>query len=558
MDFNIIELKNNIFYYSNLYSDYIFQFDKLKSFFSYDYRNLNHYKTRIDFLKKTYDNELRKNFCDELYEYNNAFRCSKRTLENIDILMKEDSFTLVAGQQPGIFTGPLYTVFKIISLISLSDLLSRKFKINVVPVFWNASEDNDIDEIKSINIPSGNLEKISIDIPEYLSKLSFSKIVLPEDEYENLVRKMLDSLQSTEYKAGIEKFLNRTLETVVDGGKNSGFSISRFFSAILSGLFSKFGLVIIDPEIAALKKFSRKIIDFDISKQSEIHGAIDFNSRELTALGYHNQLKLLRDNLDCFINTKNGREKIKINGKNNFYIQGLDKKKKELSQNELKDILFKNIGDTTLNVITRPLLQDWILPNIATVCGPGEISYFAQIKDVYTFFGIEMPIIVPRLSATIIEKKIKESMNKIRLDYENLELLPDRQAKETLKNMIGFDINSFLLEMEKEIHELINNKKEILNKHELDTAASFNRIENNLKKEIEVLGKRIISEYGRKNSFVVDSINKIHINLLPNKNLQERYVNIFEYINKYGFKIIDDIIEKISPMDFKHKFIEIK
>ena len=557
MDINIIGIKNNIFYYNNLYYDYIFNFEKLKNFFSYDYRNLDQYRARINFLKKTYDRNLKDNLCEELYEYNKLIGCSKKTLDNIEALKKKDSFTLVAGQQPGIFGGPLFTIYKTISLICFSDFLSRKLNINIIPVFWNASDDNDIDEIKSINIPSGSLEKISIDIPEYLSRLSFSKIILPIDEYENLVRKLLDSLQNTEFKKEIERFLNKILSTMINTWENNGFSVSRFFSAILTELFSRFGLIIMDPEMVSLKKFSRKIIEFDISKQPEIHGAIDFNSRELAALGYHNQLKLMRDSLDFFLNTKNGREKIKIIENGNFHIYGFDNRKNEFNQNELKDILFKNINDTSLNVITRPLLQDWILPNIATICGPGEISYYAQIKDIYTFYGIEMPVIIPRFSATIIERKIKESMNKIKLDYESLEQLPEKQAKAILKNMIGFDINSYLIDLEKEICGLINNKKEILRKHELDSENSFNRIENNLKKEIEILGKRIISEYGRKNSYVVDSINKIYNNLLPNKNLQERYVNIFDYINRYGFNILYEITEKLNSFDFNHKFIEI-
>jgi len=557
MDINIIGIKNNIFYYNNLYYDYIFNFEKLKNFFSYDYRNLDQYRVRIDFLKKTYDRNLKDNLCEELYEYNKLIGCSKKTLDNIEALKRKDSFTLVAGQQPGIFGGPLFTIYKTISLICFSDFLSRKLNINIIPVFWNASDDNDINEIKSINIPSGSLEKISIDIPEYISRLSFSKIILPIDEYENLVRKLLDSLQNTEFKKEIERFLNKILSTMINTRENNGFSVSRFFSAILTELFSRFGLIIMDPEMVSLKKFSRKIIEFDISKQPEIHGVIDFNSRELAALGYHNQLKLMRDSLDFFLNTKNGREKIKIIENGNFHIYGFDTRKNEFNQNELKDILFKNINDTSLNVITRPLLQDWILPNIATICGPGEISYYAQIKDIYTFYGIEMPVIIPRFSATIIERKIKESMNKIKLDYESLEQLPEKQAKAILKNMIGFDINSYLVDLEKEICGLMNNKKEILKKHELDSENSFNRIENNLKKEIEILGKRIISEYGRKNSFVVDSINKIYNNLLPNKNLQERYVNIFDYINRYGFNILYEITEKLNPFDFNHKFIEI-
>jgi bacillithiol biosynthesis cysteine-adding enzyme BshC len=557
MNISIQKTENVIFYYSRLYQDYIFDFSRLKNFFTYDYRVVSQYKQRVEFLKKTYNSDFKKSLCKDLYDYNRTLKCGRRTLENIDVLQKKDTFVLISGQQPGIFTGPLYTIYKIITTISLSEMLSKKFNIKIVPLFWNASDDNDIDEIKSVNIPSGNLENISIDVPEYLGRLSFSKIRLPLDEYENLFRKMLDSLQATEFKKDIDIFLNDIFITLREKGKDNGLPISSFFSVLTAKLFEEHGLIIIDPKLPALKKLSRKIIEFDISKHTDIHGAIDFTSAELSALGYHKQLKMLKDSFDFFLNTGNGRSKIKIKNQKTFYIQGSESGTKELSLNELKDALFKNLSDTALNVITRPLLQDWVLPNIATVCGPGEISYYAQIKDVYTLFGIEMPVIVPRLSGTIVEKKIKDSMQKIKLNYKDMEFLSEKQTRTVLKSFIGFDISSFLTGFETRLHKLIDTKKEILKNHEIEVAGSFNRIENNLKKEIEILGKRIISEYSRKNSYIADSINKIYNNLFPNNNLQERYVNIFDYINRYGFEIIKELIANTDPLDFMHKIIEI-
>ena len=83
-------------------------------------------------------------------------------------------------------------------------------------------------------------------------------------------------------------------------------------------------------------------------------------------------------------------------------------------------------------------------------------------------------------------------------------------------------------------------------------------INQNLKKEIEILGKKVINEYKRKNGLIVESISKIYNNILPGGKLQEREINIFEFINKYGFEIIDDICSDFKVFEFLHKFIEIK
>jgi len=549
---------NKNFYYNNLFFDYIFNFEKLHSFFAYDYRDIKFFENRINYLRNTYDSSLRDSLCQSLFEYNKEIGAGDETFNNIELLQNKDVFVVIAGQQPSIFTGPIFNIYKIIAVIKLAFYLSEKLNIKVVPMFWVASDDNDISEVKSVNVLSSNT-KISLDIPEYLKTFCYSKIILPIDEYENLIRKLLEALPSSDYKSEIINFFNRLLFFIKNNQNLKGCSLSRFFSMIITSLFKDKGLVLIDPEVNLVKKLSKPIVDFDIKKHKEIHGIINFSGAELISLGYHSQLKLLDNNLDFFINTNNGREKIKFKDENLFITEKtLQSKKNTMDENGIRDFAFKNITDLSLNVVLRPILQDFILPNIATISGPGEVSYFAQIRDIYTLFGIEMPIIYPRLSATIIENKILNTLRKIGINYNDLLENPDVQAKSILKNSIGFDINQFTKNIESDIEEIINKYKSILKANDIEGEDAFNRINQNFKKEVDILGKRILAEYKRKNGFIVDSINKIYSNILPGGRLQERYINIFEYINKYNFKIIDDIFNNFKIFDFTHKFIEVE
>lgn len=549
---------NKNFYYNNLFFDYIFNFEKLRSFFVYDYRDIKFFENRINYLRNTYDSSLRELLCQLLFEYNKEIGASDETFNNIELLQNKDTFIVIAGQQPAIFTGPIFNIYKITTVIKLASYLSEKLNIKVVPMFWVASDDNDISEVKSVNVFSSNT-KISLDIPEYLKTFCYSKIILPIDEYENLIRKLLEALPPSDYKSEIISFFNKSLFFIKNNQNLKGCSLSRFFSIIISRLFKGKGLVLIDPEINLVKKLSKPIIDFDIKKHKEIHGIVNFSGAELISLGYHSQLKLIDDNLDFFINTKNGREKIKFKDESLFMTEKTlhSKKNNAMDEDKIRDFAFKNITDLSLNVVLRPILQDFILPNIATISGPGEISYFAQIRDIYTLFGIEMPIIYPRLSATIVENKILNTLRKIGINYKDLLGNPDIQAKSILKNSIGFDISQFIKDIELDIEEIIKKYKLILKVNNIEGEDAFNRINQNLKKEVDILGKRILSECKRKNGFIVNSINKIYNNILPGGCLQERYINIFEYINKYNFKIIDAIFDNFKVFNFTHKFIEI-
>ncbi|MCE5329950.1 bacillithiol biosynthesis cysteine-adding enzyme BshC [bacterium] len=555
---NIKGTENKKFYYNELYHDYIFNFKALKDFYTYDYRLQDSYAERINHIRIFYNNKFRTVISDALLKYNKSADCGTNTIENIELLKDENTFVVIAGQQPSIFTGAVFTIYKVLTVLNIARYIKNNFNVNVVPLFWNASDDNDLPEIKSIKISGSQMEKISLDVPEYFSGFSYSRIILPLEEFEDVSRKLIESLSENEFKKEIVELLASVIDYVRTNTKKSDISISKFYSLILSKLFSNYGLVIIDPEIPEIKKLSKEIINFDINKFNEINAVIEFNGKELKSEGYHSQLKLMANNLDFFLNTGNGREKIKCFDKNNFVFEKSFKtKKNSFNKNELADIIYKNISDVSLNVVLRPLFQDYILPNIATVCGPGEISYYAQLKDIYTLFGSELPILYPRLSATIIENKVKKVMDKINVNYDNMEYNQDFLADMILKNMMGFDYHGYLNNLDVKLSDVLCEYEEKIKNQGLEVNDAFNRINQNLKKEVEILGKRIISQYKKKNSFIVESLSKIYNNIFPEGKLQEREMNIFKYINKYGFDFIDDLNFCFEAFNFLHKFIEV-
>ena len=67
------------------------------------------------------------------------------------------------------------------------------------------------------------------------------------------------------------------------------------------------------------------------------------------------------------------------------------------------------------NVMSRPLMQEYLFPVLATVLGPGEIAYWALTKQAFEQFHMRMPIVVPRMEFTLIEGTIKKQMDKYEL-----------------------------------------------------------------------------------------------------------------------------------------------
>ena len=80
---------------------------------------------------------------------------SAATIENLDRLVQPTTFVVIGGQQPGLLTGPLYTVYKAISIIKLAEALRRQYPYEFVPLFWNASDDTNWAEVNHTYVVDG-------------------------------------------------------------------------------------------------------------------------------------------------------------------------------------------------------------------------------------------------------------------------------------------------------------------------------------------------------------------------------------------------------------------
>jgi len=554
---NIKEIKNRHFYYSDLYYDFIFNFKKLRHNYFYDYRSIDHFKKRSSDIASDYDNKIRVNVAEILKDINLRYGCSSKTLGNIESLKKSDTLAVVGGQQPGFLSGPLFIIYKLISVIKLCLFISDSLNMDAVPVFWVASDDSNFSQVSSTYLqgPGGKIEKTAISLEEAgLSPRGkrYSDIYLDEGLLTGKIREILEILPVTDFTPGIEKFLKNALSSLEETG--SGIRLTDFFSAIITKLFSKYGLVIIDPSDARLKKMALKTAYFDIENHGILEEEINRSGSRLENEGYHRQLPAGRDAMNFYIVKDGIRNKVRKVNKNAFDFGGMRMDKKELTA-----FLDMNPSTLSLNVALRPIFQDTILPVLATVCGPGETAYLAQLKTVYEAAGKKTGIIYPRLSATIIEKKLEKSFKRAQIEFR--ELTTDKKAMlEISAGRVLFpDIGTLLEEFENDMLSRLEALKETLKnstgKNGIYAGSSFDRIENNIKKETAVLKKKIIAEAKHKGDDISGDIDKLSANILPDNKLQERVFNIFSYINKYDFRFMDNIFDLLDVRSNSHKFV---
>jgi bacillithiol biosynthesis cysteine-adding enzyme BshC len=504
--------------------DYINYANHLQNVFPKHFRSPSFRKCNVD----------RQRLVDKLLEYNRNIDAPQRVIENIESLLQPETYAVITGQQPGLFSGPLYTSYKAISAIVICERLSTQ-RYPLVPIFWNASEDHDFLEVNHINLFREN-KPYEIHYDNVAKDVALSHMNLDKSE----VNKILTVIESISPTSEFRALLMRKIEGII--GKSS--TIGEFFSRFMIYLFGELGLIMMEPQ--AFRDLMVPVFDRMIKRPTECTQILNEAGSELKRLGYSPRIHKKSNLCNFFlINDDGKRLRITYNGK--FHTTN-----EAFSQGSLLDLLVNNPSRFSANALTRPITQDFLFPTFAYVAGPNEIAYQAQLKGLYDFFSLEMPVIFPRFGATIVEKKVAKVLEKYNVAIHELRN-PAKLLKELAKKEIEDTFNSFKIEVSRNISEVIRQAETI----DGTLIEPCSLAKGKILKTIDVLEDKIASRLRKQNQVGRRQITKAHNHLFPNNRLQEREINVLEYLVKFGERFLTTVYKNFLEADYgEHRVIK--
>jgi bacillithiol biosynthesis cysteine-adding enzyme BshC len=372
----------------NLFLDYVYEFENVKSFYKVNFRDKEEYLKTFRRISES-RNDSSRNLAEILSSQYDGLSPSVKTQKNISLLKDSKTLAVVTGQQLGILGGPLYTFYKIITAIKLSNYLAERYDdYNFVPVFWLEGDDHDFNEVRSLSLVDDN---------NNITKLEYDEALQDEENrgsvgYLKLNESINVFFEELEGKLRSTEFTPELLSSLREFYKE-GKTFKQSFKELLFSIFDKYGLILFDPQDPKVKQllkpvFKKEITDFRKHTEKLVH--VSATLEEL----YHAQVKVNPVNL--FFSNEEGRFLIDP-VENEFRLK---RKRKKFTYDELMELIDTKPENFSPNVLLRPICQDYILPTAFYVGGPSEISYFAQVTPLYDFFGIEAPILYPRSSGS--------------------------------------------------------------------------------------------------------------------------------------------------------------
>ncbi|WP_223595997.1 bacillithiol biosynthesis cysteine-adding enzyme BshC [Neobacillus bataviensis] len=529
-------------------SNYLEQSAEIQPFFHYRYNEPSEDERRVEELRnRSFPRHLVAAHIESFME---RFPSSNAVKSSIEKLKQNESVVVIGGQQAGILTGPLYSIHKVISIIKLAEQKERQLGIPVIPVFWIAGEDHDFQEVNHVNVQV-NQKVDKWTYPEkVIQKKMVSDIQLNRDTCLKWVKNLIENFGETDHSNDLLAFAEEKIRkstTFVD-----------FFAQIIMELFKDFGLLIVDSGDKDFRMLQKEFFKNQIVHHDSINFSLLEQQREIGKKGYPITIEAGEDNANLFFYDQKLMERILLEfdrARDQFVGKsgGIS-----FSREELLVIAAQNPEKLSNNVVTRPLMQEWLFPTLAFIAGPGEISYWAELKLVFEHFNIKLPPIVPRLNLTFLDRSVETDLADLKLNLMDI-----------LQRGTVLERDHFLTSIkDKEIDELFLQTKEQLRiQYQLIEAKTgeldrgllplLKKNENYLLKEIGFMQSRLEDAIKLKHEVKLSKFTRVDLALRPDGHPQERVWNVFYYLNRYGMNFINDLMTGYFVFDGTHKVIKL-
>lgn len=438
--------------------------------------------------------------------------------------IQSDGTFIITGQQPGLLLGPLYTVLKAATAISLAKSLSP----SVIPAFWIASEDHDLGEVHHFHL---NQDRFAIAHPQLNEAGS---------------RPQVGTVLLTEHRDDCIGFVQQTLanqphiQWVTDALAAADWTnYTTLFASLLKCVFPDDELVLLDP--IRLRPLTGEVLARVVEAWPDADAAFNSGRDQLAAAGFSAPL----DRLNLFQITGNNRTAIRVTG--DMAVTDSD----SISRSDLAARIREHPFDYSSGAALRPIVQDGAIPTLATIGGPAELLYLWQIDPIYQALGIQRSSLSPRISATVLDIPTVRRAAKAGLetptDWLNVQSRLDAQPASTDKDPRLEDAEQFA----KQLAEQLSVFRTDANAKWFDK--SLGSIEFQVEKLVRRIGDEKQAELGRGRK----QLQRVADWIYPRGRMQERLVSVFELLARFGPTFPQALTDSIDPTAITHHVLQV-
>jgi len=529
---------------SRLFLDYLKDPVALRKFYPSAVRFHHELAQRVPEVLSAYRVD-RARVCDALAAMNQRWGAGEATLKNIDLLRESDCIAVVSGQQAGLFTGPLYTVYKALSAVKLAGCLQQR-NTKAVPVFWIAAEDHDFAEVAKAEFIGRDCQLKSVAVSGALHREGkpVGQVTL-DDSIDAVVNDLFQLLPASEFAAD--------MKALVKNAWQPGRGYADSFATMMTALLGRYGLIFLDPLDPELKQLAAPLYSEAARLAPEIASALEQRSADLERAGYHAQVLATANSFPLFLHDEDGRRHAVVRVENGKY------KTKDVEQEytaeDLAVLAREQPERFSPNVTLRAVVQDYLLPTIAYYGGAAEIAYFAQTAEVYRMLERPATPILPRSSLTMIERHTGRVLERYDLTLADFVEGLDPVIKRVVEEHLAADSAKLFANAEENVNHELDRLRQELETIDPTLASALETGRKKINYQLDGLRQRFVRAQMTRDEAAHRQLQRAFDQLYPNKDLQERHINITSLLARHGTYVIEWIFNAINLGSNEHQIV---
>jgi bacillithiol biosynthesis cysteine-adding enzyme BshC len=518
-----------------LFVEYLDHFEHVRAFYAHP--------PTMQAVKRTarkldYPRERRAEVAEILREGNLALGAGAETQANLARL-ERGAVAVVTGQQVGLFSGPAYAIYKALTAAQIAEELTHA-GIPAVPVFWMATEDHDLDEVRSATwFEQGKLRRFELPVGAAEAGRPVGGISLGA-EVEPLVREAAELL-SSQGSDLLAQYLTESYRREETYGSA--------FGKLFTRLFARQGLILMDPLDPGLHRVATPLYQHALAERDALNEKLLQRGKDLDRAGFDAQVKVTSRSTLLFYLGEGERQVImSSNGK---FQAG----EKIWPREELVHLTHLEPGKFSPNALFRPVVQDYLLPTAAYVGGPAEISYFAQSEVVYKHLLGRMPVMLPRAGFTLVDAKAVKLLRRYGLTVENVWAGPQSLQHKMESASVAKRLSKTFERDQKQIQRIFTRLGKQIAKLDPTLKGTVERAKQRIEFHLEKLRQKAGKAQDQKAGLISAHMQYLESLLYPHKALQSRELCLLPFLARWGAGGLSELQKLSTGKKIGHHFI---
>lgn len=446
-------------------------------------------------------------------------------------LRNPSTLVITTGQQPGLLTGPLYTIHKALSAVALARLCEARWKRPVVPVFWAAGGDHDFAEGNHASWIGADGSTVTMTLRERAPDAPLTPLYREPvgPEILPVLERLEQDLAPGPFGAEVVALFRRWYRPEAN--------LAESCAHVLAELLAPFGVLVFDATHPSVKQAQMPHLLKALERSVSLDRALAERHRELSSQGRDPGVTVGDGATLVMFEGKEGRDRL-VARSPGFRAR---RSQEQLSLAEVERYAAQEPGRFSPNVLLRPAIESALLPTVAYLAGPGELRYLALAETIYPLLGIPAQRALPRWSGVLVDARVDRVLVKYQATLEELMTPGQKLEARVIRDQLPADARAAL----ERLRETIAREYETL-------ARAATAIDPTIEKSMRNFGsraasdaheaeKKLVNHLKKRQEVETQQIARARELVFPLGRPQERVHTIAPWLARYGPSLLSDL-----------------